>query len=51
MATPIMIDIPHGLGREEAKRRMTKGVAKLASHILGGVATVTHDWPNQVQIL
>ncbi|WP_420146006.1 polyhydroxyalkanoic acid system family protein [Sphingobium sp.] len=50
MATPIIIDIPHSLGRDEAKRRMTNGVAKLASHIPGGAATVTHDWPSQDQM-
>lgn len=49
MATPIIIDIPHSLGRDEAKRRMTSGAGKLASHIPGGAATVTHHWPSQDQ--
>ncbi|MEJ7934866.1 polyhydroxyalkanoic acid system family protein [Sphingobium sp. AN558] len=40
------IDIPHSLGREEAKRRMAAGVGKLVSRIPGGAATVTHDWPS-----
>ena len=32
------IDIPHGLGREEAKRRIEVGLPKLAAHIPGGGA-------------
>jgi hypothetical protein len=50
MATPIIIDIPHSLGRDEAKRRMTSGVGKLVSHIPGGAATVTHSWPSRDQM-
>jgi hypothetical protein len=46
MAAPTVIDIPHTLGRDEAKRRMERGVGKLASHIPGGSATVTHSWPS-----
>ena len=45
MPNPTVIDIPHNLGRKEARRRMAKGVGKLASHIPGGAATVTHSWP------
>jgi hypothetical protein len=50
MAVPTIIDIPHNFGREEAKRRMAVGVGKLASHIPGGAATVTHNWPSQDQL-
>ncbi|MFP5432935.1 MAG: polyhydroxyalkanoic acid system family protein [Alphaproteobacteria bacterium] len=46
MVTPTEIDIPHTLGRDEAIRRMERGVSKLASHIPGGAATVTHSWPS-----
>jgi len=46
MKSPIIIDIAHSLGREEAKRRMATGVTKLASHIPGGAATVTSAWPS-----
>lgn len=46
MPNPTIIDISHNLGREEAKRRMANGVGKLASHIPGGAATVTHSWPS-----
>ena len=39
------IDIPHQLGREEAKRRVEQGLPKLEKHIPGG-GTVTATWPS-----
>lgn len=42
--TPTIIDIPHALGRDEAKRRMATRVDKLASHVPGDAATVTSSW-------
>lgn len=50
MPTATIIDIPHGLGRAEAKHRMTRGVAKLASHNPGGAASVTHSWASADQM-
>ena len=46
MASPIIIDIPHDLGREEARRRMATGVDKIARHIPGG-GEVTANWPSE----
>ena len=43
MEKPVVIDMPHSLGVEEAKRRMQKGVGKLANHIPGG-AQVDSRW-------
>jgi hypothetical protein len=43
MDKPVVIDLPHKLGVEEAKRRMQRGVGKLSSHIPGG-AQVDHRW-------
>ena len=43
MTKPITIDLPHKLGAEEAKRRMQKGIGKLASHIPGG-GEVQSSW-------
>lgn len=48
MATPTIIDVPHRLGRDEARHRMEAGIGKLASHIPGGSATVS--WPSQDQL-
>jgi hypothetical protein len=46
MAGPIIIDIPHDLGRTEAKRRMMAGVDKVARHIPGG-GEVSSSWPSE----
>lgn len=39
------IDIPHDLGRDEAKRRVEQGLPKLEQHIPGG-GTMTATWPS-----
>ena len=43
MDKPVVIDLPHSLGVEEAKRRMQRGVGKLSNHIPGG-AQVDSRW-------
>lgn len=40
---PIHVDLPHKLGRAEARRRIAENVHKLASVFPGG-ASVTHQW-------
>lgn len=41
--TPLVISLPHKLGKEEAKRRIAGGMHRLASHVPGG-AEVRSDW-------
>ena len=41
--TPLVINLPHKLGKEEAKRRIAGGMHRLASHIPGG-AEIRSDW-------
>ena len=36
MNKPLVVDLPHKLGAEEAKRRMRNGIGKLQDHIPGG---------------
>lgn len=43
----MIIDIPHKLGREEAKRRLKNRVGELSSHIPGGAADVRTAWPTE----
>ena len=43
MQRPIHVDLPHNLGREEARRRIAANIHKLESHIPGGAA-VTNRW-------
>jgi hypothetical protein len=40
---PIHVDLPHKLGRAEARRRIANNIHKLTSFFPGG-GTVTHQW-------
>jgi hypothetical protein len=43
MAHPIEVDLPHRLGKDEARRRIANNVHKLETHIPGG-AQVQTGW-------
>ena len=43
MAHPIEVDLPHQLGKDEARRRIANNVHKLEQHIPGG-AQVQSGW-------
>jgi len=43
MSQPIDVDLPHNLGKEEAKRRIGSNIHKLEQHIPGG-AHVQSGW-------
>ena len=43
MAHPIEVDLPHQLGKDEARRRIANNVHKLEEHIPGG-AKVQSGW-------
>ena len=43
MAQPIEVDLPHKLGKEEARRRIANNIHKLTEHIPGG-AQVESGW-------
>lgn len=43
MERPIEVDLPHSLGREEARRRIAGNVHRLEEHIPGG-ADVQSGW-------
>jgi hypothetical protein len=44
MHKPFIIDMPHKLGREEAKRRLQAGIGRVSDHVPGGQADVTSRW-------
>jgi hypothetical protein len=44
MAEPLIVNLPHKLGREEARRRIAGGIGRLKDHIPGGAAEVRADW-------
>ena len=43
MTQPIDVDLPHNLGKDEARRRIANNVHKLEEHIPGG-ARVQSGW-------
>src|SRR5437588_8707130 len=43
MAQPIEVDLPHNLGKDEARRRIANNIHKLEEHIPGG-AKVQSGW-------
>ena len=44
MQRPIDVDLPHQLGREEARRRIAGNIHKLESYIPGGTSHVDSNW-------
>jgi hypothetical protein len=47
MTQPIVVDLPHRLGAEEAKRRIAGGIGRLKDHIPGGAAEVRSRWEGE----
>jgi len=43
MSQPIEVDLPHKLGKEEARRRIANNIHKLTEHVPGG-AQVQSGW-------
>lgn len=43
MTQPLVVDLPHKLGQEEARRRIARGVGRIADHVPGG-AQAEHNW-------
>ena len=43
MSQPVQVDLPHSLGKEEARRRIAANIHKLESQIPGG-AKVQSSW-------
>lgn len=44
MQRPIDVDLPHQLGRDEARRRIATNLHKLEQHIPGGTSHVDSSW-------
>jgi len=51
MAAPTIVEIPHKLGREEVRRRMSSRVGDLAKRIPGGMADVSSSWASEDRML
>ena len=44
MQRPIDVDLPHQLGREEARRRIAANIHKLKDLIPGGASHINSNW-------
>jgi hypothetical protein len=44
MERPVEVELPHKLGRDEARRRIANNVHKLRDHIPGRAAQVDSSW-------
>ena len=44
MANPLKVDIPHQLGRAEARRRIESGFENIVRQLPGGTGTCTQRW-------
>jgi hypothetical protein len=44
MAEPLLISIPHRLGRHEAKRRLENGINRLRPELAQYVSALDFDW-------
>lgn len=44
MNQPIEVDLPHKLGKDEARRRIANNIHRLRQHIPGGAAKVDSTW-------
>jgi hypothetical protein len=41
---PLIVSIPHRLGRHEAKRRLDSGIARLRPELAGMISTLDYAW-------
>ena len=44
MSRPIDVDLPHKLGKDEARSRIAGNIHQLRDHIPGGAAQVESNW-------
>jgi hypothetical protein len=44
MSQPLIVSIPHKLGRKEARRRLDSGIGRIGPELAGLVSTLDHSW-------
>jgi len=47
MSVPVVIDVPHRLGRAGARERLKTRFAELGGHMPGGIGEVRASWPSE----
>ncbi len=44
MSQPLVVSIPHRLGRQEARRRLDSGISRIRPELAGVVNTLDYSW-------
>ena len=44
MSQPLVVSIPHRLGRQEARRRLESGIGRIRPELAGLVNTLDYSW-------
>jgi hypothetical protein len=44
MSQPLIVSIPHRLGRQQAKRRLDSGIGRLRPELAGLVSALDYSW-------
>ena len=44
MSQPLVVSIPHRLGREEARRRLDSGIGRLQPELAGLISSLDYRW-------
>jgi hypothetical protein len=47
MAKPVVVDIPHDLGRAEARRRLERGFGRMREQVLGHALAFEERWEGE----
>jgi hypothetical protein len=47
MSVPVVIDVPHKLGRAGARERLKSRLGELGGHMPGGIGEVRTSWPSE----
>ena len=47
MTVPVVIDVPHRLGRAGARERLRSRIGELGGHMPGGLGEVHASWPSE----
>jgi hypothetical protein len=50
MAVPVVIDVPHKLGRDGARERLKARLGDLGGHMPGGIGEVRATWPGEYEM-
>jgi len=50
MSVPVVIDVPHKLGRDAARERLRTRFGELGAHMPGGVGEVRASWPGEYEM-